>query len=328
MRRILFGILCLLLTGTNVWAQSNVEDPPVNSTQSGISLIRGWVCTATKIEVIIDNLPAFQIPYGSPRGDTQSVCGGKTNTGFGAVVNWNNLGDGAHVVNILADGQQIASIPITVVTFGVSFLEGANKVLTTGFAGCRVALVWRESLQNFAIAETGLCFQPLLGRWEFRLKQPGGDELDHYTLEQIVTRGLEGELVDGVVGTDLDHGGEVELLRTSDLGLSTSYDFALASIVHRCEVFLFNQIDPTALQGVGLSYPADPFSGCDYTPSPLPTAYEMTGTRTGAALSAEEAREFAAQLQPQEQALDTSITSEMLVEILKKTSRLLPREQP
>ena len=328
MRRILFfGSLFFLLSGTYVWAQSNVEDPPANSTQSGISLVRGWVCTATKIEVVIDNQSALQIPYGSPRGDTQSVCGGKINTGFGAVINWNDLGDGSHVVNILADGQQIASIPVTVVTFGVSFLRGASKTLTTGFGGCRAALVWRESLQNFAVAETDLCFQPLLGQWEFRLKRPGGDELDHYALERIEVRGLADtdEEVEGVVGTDLDHGGEVEMLRTSDLGVSSPYDFALASVVHRCEVFLFNQIGANTVQGIGLSFPADPFSGCEDIPSPLPTTYEMTGTRTGAALSAEEAREFAAQTQPPKQASGASITRDVLAEILKKTSQLLPR---
>lgn len=327
MRRILFfgGLFCLLSI-TNVQAQSNVEDPPANSTQSGLSLIRGWVCTATKIEVVIDSLAAVQIPYGSPRGDAQSTCAGKVNTGFSALINWNNLGDGSHVVNILADGQQIASIPITVVTFGVSYLRGASKTLTTGFAGCRVALVWRESLQNFAVAETELCFQPLLGRWEFRLKRPGGDELDHYALERIETRSLAGKEVEGVVGTDLDHSGEVQMLRTSDTGVSAPYDFYLASVFSsRCEVFLFDQISSNTLQGVGLSFPTDPYAGCQYVPSPTPTTYEMTGTRTGAALSMEEAREFAAQTRTQGQAPDTSITSEVLAKILKKTSQLRPR---
>jgi hypothetical protein len=302
-----------------------VENPPANSTQSGISLISGWICTATKIEVIIDNLTAVQIPYGTPRGDAQSVCAGKVNTGFGALINWNILGDGLHVVQVLADGQQIASIPITVVTFGVNFLQGASKTLTTGFAGCRVALVWRESQQNFAVAETDLCFQPLLGRWEFRLKAPGGDELDHYALERIEVRGLSdtNEEVEGVVGTDLDHGGEVEMLRTGDLGLSTLYDFALASVVHRCEVFLFDQVGPDTFQGVGLSFPADPFSGCQELPDPAPPVYEMTGARTGAALTAQEALEFAPRKQLQEQAPDTRATREMLAEVLKKTSQLL-----
>jgi hypothetical protein len=330
MRRLLFGILCWLLTGTQVWAQSNVENPTANSTQSGISLISGWVCTATKIEVVIDTLPAVQIPYGTPRGDAQSVCAGKVNTGFGALINWNDLGDGPHVVAILADGQQIASIPVTVVTFGVSFLRGASKTITTGFAGCRVALVWRESQQNFAVAETDLCFQPLLGRWEFRLKKPEGDELDHYALERIEVRGLSdtNEEVEGIVGTDLDHGGEVEMLRTGDLGLTTPYDFALASVIHRCEVFLFDQIGPDAFQGVGLSFPADPFSGCQDIPDPAPPIYEMTGTRTGAALTAQEALKSALQVQLQKQAPGSSETREMLAEVLKKVSQLLPHLQP
>src|SRR5262249_30977388 len=136
---LLGGLLCLLST-SHVWAQSNVENPTANSTQSGLSLISGWDCNASKIEVMIDSLAAVQIPYGTPRGDAQTTCGGKLNTGFSVLINWNNLGDGPHVVKVLADGRQIASIPVTVITFGTSFLRGASHTVTTSFAGCRVAL--------------------------------------------------------------------------------------------------------------------------------------------------------------------------------------------
>lgn len=299
-RILLFGSLVCLLSGTQVWAQFNVENPPVNSTQSGISLISGWLCNANKVEVIIDNYPAVQIPYGTPRVDAQSVCAGKVNTGFGALLNWNDLGDGQHVVNVLADGQQIASIPITVVTFGVSFLRGATRTVTTGFGGCLTALQWRESLQNFVIAETLDCFSPLLGRWEFVTKTPSGNELDHYSLERIESRPLTagGEEIEGIVGTDLDHGGEADTLRTREVSGSPSvqYVFILYSLVSsRCEIFIFNQTGPDAVQGVGTSYPPDPVTGCEELPSPEPTLSPMTGTRTAAALSEQQAPNTPAQ---------------------------------
>ncbi len=326
------GSLCWLLSAAPVWAQANVENPPVNSTQSGISLISGWVCTATKIEAMIDNLAAVQIPYGTPRGDAQSTCGGKVNTGFGALINWNILGDGSHVVKILADGQPIASIPITVVTFGVSFLQGASRTLTTGFGGCLAALQWRESQQNFVIAGTELCFQPFLGRWEFVTKKSSGNEVNHYALETIELRTnvSTGEQIEVVRGTDLDHGGLVLLIRVKDLVITPQpYDFTVASLLSsRCEILVFKQIGPGSVQGIGTSFPADPVSGCQRYPSPPPPEYPLTGTQTAAALSMLEGREFVPPTPLEEQALDPSVTNEGLAEILEQSLQLMPSQQP
>ena len=334
-RSLIFGGFLYLLSGAQVWAQANVENPTANSTQSGISLISGWVCNATTIEVMLDSSTTkYQIPYGTPRGDTQSACGGKTNTGFGALINWNDLGDGPHVVQILADGQQIASIPITVVTFGTSFLRGESGTITGSFAGCRVALVWQESQQNFAIGQTDACFNPLLGQWEFVTKNPSGDERDHYSLERIVTEPVENDGVteiQAVEGSDLDHGGLVALLRVSDLETPTSvpYTFFLASLFSsRCEVFFFSQTNATSVTGVGLSYPADPIDGCENIPSPTPTFYNMSGTKTGEALSTKEALQFAVPTQMPGRLADTSISPELLAELLKKTFQFAPRQQP
>ena len=319
-RSLILATLFGLLTSTQVWAQATVENPTANSTQSGISLISGWVCNATKIEVMVDSLAAVQIPYGTPRGDAQVTCNGRLNTGFGALINWNDLGDGPHVVKVLADGQQIASIPISVVSFGVSFLRNTSHVVTTAFGGCVATLQWRESQQNFAIAATELCFQPFLGRWEFVTKKPSGDEVNHYTFTSIEKRpsATTDDEVEVVTGTDLDHGGLVLLTRVRDLlPTSVPYDFAVASLLSsRCEILIFRQSGPGTVQGIGTSFPADPATGCRRYPSPSPAEYALTGTRTAAALSTSLAMEDALHGLPQP-AVNTGTNSEFFSELLE-----------
>ena len=53
-------------------SQGRLENPPPNSPVSGISLISGWVCTANQITVLVDGTISLVVPYGSPRGDTES----------------------------------------------------------------------------------------------------------------------------------------------------------------------------------------------------------------------------------------------------------------
>src|SRR5690349_15785082 len=72
-----------------------LENPAPGSFQSGIGLISGWLCNATRVDVDIDGRVTIPAAYGTVRGDTQSACG-DTNNGYGLLVNWNLLGDGPH----------------------------------------------------------------------------------------------------------------------------------------------------------------------------------------------------------------------------------------
>jgi hypothetical protein len=130
--------------------QGVLENPPPNSPVSGISTFSGWVCTASQVTLQIDGVINIVVPYGSPRGDTESVCG-RVNTGFGLLVNWNNLAPGSHQVVALADGVEIGRSTITVSTFGTDFLRGASGIYTVPFNERNVTLQWLESLQNFVI---------------------------------------------------------------------------------------------------------------------------------------------------------------------------------
>ena len=133
-----------------------LENPAPGSFQSGIGLISGWLCTATRVDVDVDGRATVQAVYGTERGDTQSACG-DTSNGYGLLVNWNLLGDGSHHVRILADGFEVASSTFTVTTLG---LGDFPRGLTGTFAlanfpqnGRQTQVQWQESQQNFVITK-------------------------------------------------------------------------------------------------------------------------------------------------------------------------------
>jgi hypothetical protein len=139
-----------------------------------------------------------------------------------------------------------------------------------------------------------------------------------------VTDGCE-ETYEVVTGMDLDHNDVVILARTEDIFItSVEYDFFAASLDSdiRCEAFFLNQVGPNIVQGIGASYPADPVSGCQEVPSPLP-AYPMTGTRTGAALSEQQILEAPSQMQPQTQKATPEETRQAFKKLLEKVGPLL-----
>jgi hypothetical protein len=144
-----------------LWAQANLENPTSGSFQSGIGVISGWKCTAGTVTITVDNGPPAQAAYGTSRADTKAVCGGKTNTGFGLLFNWNLLGNGQHTLRAFDNGVQFASATFTVTTLGQEFLKGQSGSTTLNFAGKSVTLTWQESQQNFVItsaASAGLLY--------------------------------------------------------------------------------------------------------------------------------------------------------------------------
>ncbi|NJN45265.1 MAG: hypothetical protein HC808_00790 [Candidatus Competibacteraceae bacterium] len=141
-----------------------LESPQEGSFESGIGLIRGWVCDAQEVEIQIDSRPRQPVAYGTNRSDTREICG-DTDNGFGLTVNWNNYGDGAHTLRLFVNGVEFAEAAFTVTTLGENYLRGASGDYTlTDFPGLggNVSVRWSEPHQNFVIAGTGqLGFQPL-----------------------------------------------------------------------------------------------------------------------------------------------------------------------
>src|SRR5262245_57359880 len=127
--RTLFIVAFCFITST-ARAQGLLENPAQDSFQSGLGLISGWHCTAQRIEIEIDRIRTLA-SRGTPRSDTRDQCG-DTNNGFGLLINWNDLGDGSHEINVLADGQPFARATFIVTTLGTDFLRGKS-------ATCRVS---------------------------------------------------------------------------------------------------------------------------------------------------------------------------------------------
>jgi hypothetical protein len=129
------------------------ESPSEGSYESGIGLIRGWVCGASTVEVEIDG-KRYPTAHGTPRGDTAGVCD-TINTGYGLTFNWNDLGDGPHTLRALADGVEFANVAFQVTTLGTDYLRGAptRDYVLPDFPrpGDRVTVRWAEVHQNFVI---------------------------------------------------------------------------------------------------------------------------------------------------------------------------------
>jgi hypothetical protein len=150
----IFGAAGLLAAGGVAAASGMLETP--DSDESGISLISGWHCTASVVEIQIDNGPRIRAGSGTLRPDTASVCG-HSNTGFGLTYNYNVHPAGIHTVTAYADGMQFAKRSFTTYNFGTEYLQGANgSCLVNDFpvAGRSAILAWTESKQNFSIVST------------------------------------------------------------------------------------------------------------------------------------------------------------------------------
>ena len=132
-----------------------VENPAPASFQSGIGVISGWVCDASRVEIVLNAGPPVLAAYGTSRADTAGVCG-DTDNGFGLLFNWNLLGDGEHTVVTLVDGVELARTTVTVTTLGTEFLRDvAGTCIREHFPapGESVRLTWQEAQQNFVMTD-------------------------------------------------------------------------------------------------------------------------------------------------------------------------------
>lgn len=139
----------------------NHETPISNEVVSGIGVIRGWACRDEpvligQISFQIDGNPRAVIPHGSSRGDTQEVCGGHINNGYGAIINWNRFGDGNHTFALFIDGEEKLSRDFVVSGTGENFLkdlEAEYQLNDFPSPGDMTTVRWSEAAQNFIIVD-------------------------------------------------------------------------------------------------------------------------------------------------------------------------------
>lgn len=134
---------------------SRQETPADGSIQSGVGLIRGWACDASRIEVQFDDLPRMQTAYGSTRPDTEMVCG-DVNNGYGLVYAFGLLGEGIHRMKTFIDGEKISDVQFEVTGLDEPFITGlaaAFELPDFPYPGESVQIRWSEPDQNFIITE-------------------------------------------------------------------------------------------------------------------------------------------------------------------------------
>lgn len=154
-----------LSSSVNVVAPNNaskrvLENPQPNSYQSGIGLISGWACQPNSLSVRIDNGLPIPIPGGGARADTISACGHAA-TGFGLLINFNDLKTGQHTIRLESSDPVYAgeaiSFRVALPADPSPFISGLSKEVPVPefpFFGKTTTLIWQQSLQNFSIKAT------------------------------------------------------------------------------------------------------------------------------------------------------------------------------
>lgn len=155
-RRLLGLLAALAMSHTaTALAEGALENPQPSGIESGIGLISGWYCTATRIQIQFDNGALIDAAYGTARGDTASVCG-DSNNGFGLLWNYNLLGAGTHRVRAFADGVLFADTNFQINTLGQQFVTGLPPLthyVTLLGLGKEIELRWQQSKQGFVISD-------------------------------------------------------------------------------------------------------------------------------------------------------------------------------
>ena len=158
-----------------------LEEPVEGEIHTGVGNLRGWAvgdAGIDKVEMWIDDVYAFDVPYGGPRGDVGNVfpdIAGSSESGFSMAYAYSGLTAGEHTAKAIAydaDGSVTESaISFSVVKFEESFIADPNAVdlnnASCSVSGDEVSVVdavvsgdpvdmllkWRTAEQGFEIIE-------------------------------------------------------------------------------------------------------------------------------------------------------------------------------
>ena len=166
-RNTLIALASSALLCTGARATGELENPAQSTAVSGIAVISGWHCSASRVEVEIAGGARIAAASGTDRADAAATCG-KRDTGFGLLVNWGILAPGTHTLRVLADGAEFARRTVTVVSLGAEFLRGRSASIDLPdfpSTGRVTVLEWREAAQGFVAREVRDDAPLLAGRW-------------------------------------------------------------------------------------------------------------------------------------------------------------------
>ena len=151
------------VTGTGSQSPgSTLENPGHALNYSGIGVISGWKCSAVRLTARVNGGNPIPLLYGNERQDTQPVCG-HTGTGFIAIQNWGEFGDGQHEIVLYDADVEFARSTFTVGTAGDVFLRGVEALVTVGgipYAGQTMDFRWVEPSQHLEMVGIGVGLPP------------------------------------------------------------------------------------------------------------------------------------------------------------------------
>jgi hypothetical protein len=148
-------------------ATASLDNPVAGAAASGVGIISGFHCSASRIDIQIDDDAPMRAGQGTTRPDTAQVCG-HSNSGFGLTYNWGRLTPGSHTIRALADGVEFARKTFTVATYGAEFLTGraaATTVYDFPAPGQGAVLEWQEASQSFVMRQLLASIPYIGGRW-------------------------------------------------------------------------------------------------------------------------------------------------------------------
>jgi hypothetical protein len=124
-----------------------LEEPAEGQAGSGVSNIRGWTIASegvARVEVFIDGVFEFEVPYGGERKDVENAYPAVTNSlssGFGQTFNYGVLRAGTHSLTARAVSSSgviaESSAQFTVVRFPDSFYTEADSPSLPGLSWYR-----------------------------------------------------------------------------------------------------------------------------------------------------------------------------------------------
>lgn len=158
MKALVITIFCtgILTTPLTFASNGNLEVPVAGSIDSGIGTISGWHCTASEIEIVVDQKSYGLAGSGTVRDDTKSVCGHNA-TGFSLLFNYSDLDEGPHTVEMYADGQLFTKNDFeSRKSAGGNFVRGLTKTIQIeGFPESQdgSTLTWVTAKQSFVVTK-------------------------------------------------------------------------------------------------------------------------------------------------------------------------------
>jgi hypothetical protein len=179
MRKVI-GTLCLLVAsiGASPAAQLDtsilirLEGPSDGGTASGIGTIRGWAVAPSaisRIELYVDGVKKFDVPYGGSRTDVGRAYPTYPNSalsGFGMATNFSTWTAGVHTIEALAidvNGNFNSAIStVAVVKFDNSYMSNPASVNLTHMTA--VAVSDTNSLRLDNVLVEGIAYSVTL-KW-------------------------------------------------------------------------------------------------------------------------------------------------------------------